>query len=231
MTVILPASPLVPVNAHPFAVLKAGYEISAGVVTKYYGVYPELGRGAGSQRIAMRVNGTLSFIFGDHLGSTSLTATVDINGNITATSEMRYKRWGEVRFGSAPTKYTFTGQRSFMGSGDIGLMFFNARMYDPALGRFISADSIVPPGVQGLDRYAYVANNPLRFTDPSGHVACQTKEDCEDMGTTPNGGGSLGGGSEPSYINPSQLTQEGDYNGEQLYQLYLDAWYDYDGWW
>jgi len=37
------------------------------------------------------------------------------------------------------------------------------------LGRFAQADSIVPGGVQGYDRYAYVNNNPLRYTDPSGH--------------------------------------------------------------
>ncbi len=54
-----------------------------------------------------------------------------------------------------------------------GLMFYNARMYDPAIGRFTSADSIVPGGVQGLDRYAYVNNSPLNFSDPSGHVPCQ----------------------------------------------------------
>ena len=37
--------------------------------------------------------------------------------------------------------------------------------------RFVSADTLIPPGVQGLDRYAYVNNNPLRYTDPSGHAA------------------------------------------------------------
>ena len=44
-------------------------------------------------------------------------------------------------------------------------------MYDPQLGRFTSADTIVPGGVQGLDRYAYVNNSPLKYTDPSGHGA------------------------------------------------------------
>ena len=48
-------------------------------------------------------------------------------------------------------------------------MFENARMYDPALGRFAQADSIIPPGVQGLDRYAYVNNSPMNYVDPSGH--------------------------------------------------------------
>ena len=47
----------------------------------------------------------------------------------------------------------------------------NARLYDPVLGRFISADSIIPaPGnMQAFNRYSYVDNNPLKYTDPSGH--------------------------------------------------------------
>jgi len=48
-------------------------------------------------------------------------------------------------------------------------MFYNARWYDSQLGRFTQADSIVPGGVQGYDRYAYVNNNPVNGTDPSGH--------------------------------------------------------------
>ncbi|MBE7435985.1 MAG: hypothetical protein HS100_18860 [Anaerolineales bacterium] len=43
------------------------------------------------------------------------------------------------------TEYTFTGQYSY--TADFGLMYYNARWYDPALGRFTQADSIVPPGV------------------------------------------------------------------------------------
>ena len=37
------------------------------------------------------------------------------------------------------------------------------------MGRFAQADSIVPSGVQGLDRYAYSNNSPLKYVDPSGH--------------------------------------------------------------
>jgi len=61
----------------------------------------------------------------------------------------------------------------------------NARWYDPLTGRFAQADSIVPGGVQGLDRYAYVRNSPLNFTDPSGHRACSGEEECKEMGITP----------------------------------------------
>jgi RHS repeat-associated protein len=53
-----------------------------------------------------------------------------------------------------------------------GLYDYNARMYDPYLGRFLSADTVVPnPGnPQDYNRYAYVENNPLKYIDPSGHL-------------------------------------------------------------
>ncbi|MBC7252214.1 MAG: RHS repeat-associated core domain-containing protein, partial [Anaerolineae bacterium] len=63
----------------------------------------------------------------------------------------------------------FTGQRLEAG---LGLLDYRARFYDPVLGRFVSADTIVPePGnPQDLNRYAYVRHNPLRYTDPSGYL-------------------------------------------------------------
>jgi len=53
----------------------------------------------------------------------------------------------------------------------MGLYFYEARYYDAALGRFISADTIVPDpnNPQSLNRYSYVLNNPLRYTDPTGN--------------------------------------------------------------
>ena len=59
-----------------------------------------------------------------------------------------------------------------LGGAGFGLMFYNARWYDPALGRFAQADSIIPKqsqGIQAWDRYAYVNNNPVLKNDPSGH--------------------------------------------------------------
>jgi hypothetical protein len=99
----------------------AHYEVTDGAITKYY--Y------AGTQRIAMRSNGTVFFTLGDHLGSTSLTTFA----NGTVVSELRYKAWGEVRYasGNPPTKYTFTGQYSY--ASDFGFVFYNARWYDPTL--------------------------------------------------------------------------------------------------
>jgi RHS repeat-associated protein len=66
------------------------------------------------------------------------------------------------------TDFTFTGQRAERG---FGLMDYNARYYDPWLGRFISADTVVPnyTNPQALNRYSYVLNSPLSYTDPGGH--------------------------------------------------------------
>jgi RHS repeat-associated protein len=75
---------------------------------------------------------------------------------------MRYS-WG-----TAPTAYRFTGQRL---EESLGLYYYRARWYDPALGRFVQPDPIVPsPGdPQQLNRFAYARNNPLKYTDPTGH--------------------------------------------------------------
>ena len=47
----------------------------------------------------------------------------------------------------------------------------NGRVYDPKLGRFLSADPFVqaPANTQSYNRYAYVLNNPLSYTDPDGY--------------------------------------------------------------
>jgi RHS repeat-associated protein len=134
--------------------------VTGSQITKYY--Y------AGAQKIAMRQNGILSFILGDHLGSTSLVT----NPSGIVISETQYKAWGEVRYasGASPTKYTFTGQYTY--TSDFGLMFYNARWYDPVSGRFNQPDSIIPEqsqGTQAWDRYAYANNNSVRYNDPTGH--------------------------------------------------------------
>ncbi len=68
-------------------------------------------------------------------------------------------------------------------------MYYNARYYDSALGLFLSPDTLIPdPGaVIDYNRFAYVRNNPLRFSDPSGHCGLQatggpTFTDCQGGG-------------------------------------------------
>ena len=60
---------------------------------------------------------------------------------------------------------------------DVTLDHFVARYYDARIGKFISADSIVPDPAnpQSLNRYSYVLNNPLRYTDPSGNRWCESE--------------------------------------------------------
>jgi len=86
----------------------------------------------------MRKDGTLSFLLGDHLGSSSLVT--DASGNLPTL--IGYYPWGDLRYpsGSLPTDYLYTGQR---GVASIGLQFYNARWYDPTLGRFAQADSLI----------------------------------------------------------------------------------------
>ena len=132
-------------------------------------------------------------LHGDHLGSIGIT--IDTNGSVTHRQE--FDPWGSViaTTGTAQTRRSFTGQY-----GDTtGLLYYNARYYHPALGRFISADTIVPGSTpltvapldalarnawssagggaanpQDLNRYAYVGNNPVNDTDPTGHCGVRT---------------------------------------------------------
>jgi RHS repeat-associated protein len=143
----------------------AHYEVQGATVTKYYAL--------GSQRIAMRQGGTLYYLHADHLGSASLVTygSGPQVGQEVPGSRTGYYPYGGVRYGGTglPTDRTFTGQQALPSTG--GLMYYGARMYDPAVGRFLSADTVVPSrgDPQGLNRYAYARDNPCRYTDPSGH--------------------------------------------------------------
>jgi RHS repeat-associated protein len=129
---------------------------------------------AGNVRVAMREGDILYWLLTDHLGSTAIT--LDASGN--RVTELRYYPYGNTRYnpGGQKTNYRFTGQRWDQGHG---LYWYNSRWYDPLIGRFLSPDPLVPePGnpshgdslrSQGLNRYAYVNNNPLKYTDPTGH--------------------------------------------------------------
>jgi len=52
--------------------------------------------------------------------------------------------------------------------------YMNARYYVPNTNRWLSPDSIVPDPTnpQSFNRYSYVRNNPVNFTDPTGHREC-----------------------------------------------------------
>ncbi len=132
---------------------------STNGVTKYY--Y------AAGTRVAMRQGTNVYYLHGDHLHSTSVST--DINGNWFG--QTLYLPFGGTRYssGGQPSDYLYTGQRQESTTG--GLYDYGARFYDPLIGRFISADMVVPgaDNPQALNRYSYVFNNPLKYKDPSGH--------------------------------------------------------------
>jgi len=110
--------------------------------------------------------GQLVFYHTDHLGST--TVITDATGNVLQLLE--YDPWGQVTkdIGLNYAHYRYTGQEY---DPEIGLYNYKARLYAPAIGRFISPDPIVPEpsNPQALNRYAYVLNNPMNLIDPTGH--------------------------------------------------------------
>ena len=130
----------------------------------------------------------LSALLTDHLGSTDVILVANWNGTQwTGFSAERqsFDPWGERRNAdnasalhpqSSDPRVT-TGADYHRGYtehemlDDFGLIHMNGRIYDPELGRFLSCDPYVqvPEFSQNFNRYTYVLNNPLTFTDPSGH--------------------------------------------------------------
>jgi RHS repeat-associated protein len=115
-----------------------------------------------------------TYLTNDHLGSASVATS-----QTQAKTQQEFDPWGKVRTGGTftATSINFTGQRL----DGTGLLYYHARMYDPLLGRFVSADTIVPnlKQPQQLNRYTYVANNPLKNTDPTGHCSKSSVDQVE----------------------------------------------------
>ncbi|GBF38276.1 RHS repeat-associated core domain protein [Leptospira johnsonii] len=127
------------------------------------------GSGAG-----LPVGGFL-FLHPDHLGS--ITMATDGNGNRIAggdqggASHISYKPYGEIQrndsSGPDVFRYKYNGQEE---DKETGLYYFKARYYDPIIGRFLQADSVMDTTrPMGMDLYMYTEGNPVRYTDPSGN--------------------------------------------------------------
>jgi RHS repeat-associated protein len=141
--------------------------------------------------VAMAVNGALSYLVADGLGS--ITEALDTSGNVQASQ--LYVPYGGTRYssGTMPTLLGFTGQRQDLLTG---LYYYGARYYDPVAGQFISADTLLPGGGYnpwGLSRYAYVLGNPVSFTDPTGHAIEDPAEEGDGGGGPTGGDGGVGG--------------------------------------
>jgi RHS repeat-associated protein len=116
--------------------------------------------------LAYAVGGTgIEVYHADGLGS--VQALTDAAGRVTQTQRTDEYGVPTETTGASGQPFGFTGEQR----DATGLVYLRARMYDPASGRFMQRDT--HPGGTGdpgsQHRYAYVANNPVNATDPSGH--------------------------------------------------------------
>jgi RHS repeat-associated protein len=128
--------------------------------------------------IVVRENGTdtYNYVYTDHIGSI-LTVT---NNSGAIIAEQNFDAWGRKRNTAnwsyvgvqAVPAWLYRGFTSHEHLPLFGLINMNGRMYDPLVGRMLSADNNVqmPDFTQNYNRYSYALNNPLRFTDPTGEI-------------------------------------------------------------
>lgn len=168
--------------------------VAGGVVTDTFyavpGVYEEeISAGTTEQRVYVgdmllhrTVNGTPqeNYLLRDHLGSAAVIA--DDQGQVI--ERIMYDPWGKVRTAAGADNGTgpATGSRGFTDHEhlmDLGLIHMNGRVYDPLLGRFLSADPVVQKinRSQAYNRYSYMSNRPLMGVDPSGYEQVWLWED------------------------------------------------------
>jgi RHS repeat-associated protein len=133
--------------------------------------------------------GTLDYHL-DHLGTPRLVTDV----NQVKVAEHAYYPFGaEINLTPHETPeeaMKFTGHERDTVAGDgHTLDYMHARYYSPTAGRFVSVDPALDlrkalPNPQAWNRYAYVRNNPVRFTDPTGKYTCSgSKDDCRAIDT------------------------------------------------
>jgi RHS repeat-associated protein len=111
--------------------------------------------------------GTVTYVYTDPQGTP--LAEADAQGNITARFD--YAPYGSVAMGSAPNGPGYTGH---VNDPDTGLVYMQARYYDPDTARFLSVDPQAPIAGNALNfnRYSYASNNPVVNIDPDGRSTC-----------------------------------------------------------
>lgn len=143
------------------------------------------------------------YLLADNLGSTH----VILNGLAEVEQTLAFDPWGmrmNVGDSSAVNSVTNRGYTGHEMDDEVGLINMNARVYDPYLGRFLSADPVLPDAsdMQQFNRYSYVINNPLKYTDPTGNSFCiVARQSCEPEPLPSSGGGfTICGGASASGI-------------------------------
>jgi RHS repeat-associated protein len=109
----------------------------------------------------------------------TVVATADSQGNVTYTAA--YRPYGQQQVGALQPGPGYTGHVNDPG---IGLVYMQARYYDPSIGRFMSIDPVeVKAGnVFLFSRYAYAWNSPIKYIDPYGQYVCKgTRSQCNKV--------------------------------------------------
>ena len=134
------------------------YEVKDGVPVKYYAF--------GGKVVARRVGlDAPQWFISDRQGG--VQQIVDQGGSV-----LRHQMF--LPFGQALVFATNASEtRDYTGHhrDASGLLYMQARYYDPIIGQFTSPDSLRQTGPQQLNPYAYVSNDPMNLTDPTGHMA------------------------------------------------------------
>lgn len=110
---------------------------------------------------------TVTYYYTDPQGS--VLATTDAQGNLSSSRD--YRPFGETA--TALSEPASIGYAGHVEDGEADLIYMQARYYDPSTGRFLSVDIILPEpaALDLINRYAYVANNPMSLSDPTGMFA------------------------------------------------------------
>ncbi|THD04527.1 hypothetical protein B1991_17385 [Rhodanobacter lindaniclasticus] len=125
--------------------------------------------------------GTVTYVYTDAQGTP--LAEADASGNITATFD--YAPYGSQALGTPPSGPGYTGH---VNDPDTGLVYMQARYYDPTVGRFLSVDPVGPmPGdAFNFNRYGYADSNPITNIDMDGRCTGSNIHDkvgnCVDSG-------------------------------------------------
>jgi RHS repeat-associated protein len=108
----------------------------------------------------------VTYYYTDPTGT--VLAETDAQGNVTKSYD--YRPYGEQALGQPPDGFGYTGH---VNDPDTGLVYMQARYYDPEMGRFLSVDPVSAYETEDwrhFNRYAYAYNNPMTFNDPDGRM-------------------------------------------------------------
>jgi len=117
----------------------------------------------GSQLVAHQGAGEKKYIHPDVLGGTAATTNA-----AKSPERTRYAPYGSAWGHTPKNEIGYTGHKQ---DSDTGLVYMQARYYDPVIGRFYSNDPVGFSNVHNFNRYAYANNNPYKYVDPDGRDA------------------------------------------------------------